>query len=75
MPLAKETSAASAYVTTAIRIPTDALSAVRRIAIDRAEQHGGRVSVSGVLMELALERRAAGQCILPTPKDARGSFS
>lgn len=47
-----ETSAPGAYVTTAIRIPVDALSAARRMAIDRAERNGGRVSVSGVLVDL-----------------------
>lgn len=52
-----ETSAAGAYVTTAIRILRDVLTMLRQMAIERAGRQGGRVSVSGVLAEMALERR------------------
>jgi hypothetical protein len=50
-------SAAGGYVTTAIRIPRDVLTLLRQMAVDRATRCGCRVSVSGVLADLALERR------------------
>ena len=51
---------ASGYVTTAIRIPRDVLALLRQMAVDRAARCGCRVSVSGVLAEMALERHQAG---------------
>ena len=41
-------------VTTCIRIRPDVLAGLRRLALLKAEQSGGRVSVSGVLEDLAL---------------------
>ena len=64
MPMPNETSAAGAYITTAIRIPRAVHQLLRQMAIERAARQGGRVSVSGVLAELALERRAAGHATL-----------
>ena len=58
MPAVNETSAAGAYVTTAIRIPRAVHQLLRQMAVERAARQGGRVSVSGVLAELALERRS-----------------
>ena len=57
MPAANETSAPGAYVTTAIRIPRAVHQLLRQMAVERAARQGGRVSVSGVLAELALERQ------------------
>lgn len=47
-------SAAGGYVTTAIRIPRDVLTLLRQMAVERATRCGGRVSVSGVLAEMAM---------------------
>ena len=60
MPAMDETSVAGAYVTTAIRIPRAVHQLLRQMAVDRAARQGGRVSVSGVLAELALERHEMG---------------
>ena len=60
MPPVNETSAASAYVTTAIRIPRAVHQLLRQMAVERAARQGGRVSVSGVLADMAMERR--GDC-------------
>ena len=60
MPAANETSAVGAYVTTAIRIPRAVHQLLRQMAVERAVRQGGRVSVSRVLAELALERQRAG---------------
>lgn len=49
--------AVAGYVTTAIRIPRAVHQLLRQMAVERAERQGGRVSMSGVLAELALERK------------------
>ena len=64
MPAANETSAVGAYVTTAIRIPRTVHQLLRQMAVERAARQGGRVSVSGVVADMALERRAAGHATL-----------
>ena len=61
MPAVNETSAADAYITTAIRIPRAVHQLLRQMAVERAARQGGRVSVSGVLAELALERNGLGK--------------
>lgn len=45
-------------VTTAVHIPKATLSLLRRVAVARADKHGGRPSVSGVLVGLAERARA-----------------
>ena len=45
-------------VTTAVHIPKITLSLLRRVAVARADKHGGRPSVSGVLVDLAERARA-----------------
>ena len=45
-------------VTTAVHIPKATLSLLRRVAVARADKHGGRPSVSGVLVDLAERARA-----------------
>ena len=45
-------------VTTAVHIPKATLSLLRRVAVARADKHGGRRSVSGVLVDLAERARA-----------------
>lgn len=40
------------YVTTAIHVPKDTLALLRRVAVERANIHGGRPSVSAVLTDL-----------------------
>ncbi len=45
-------------VTTAVQIPKATLSLLRRVAVARADKHGGRPSVSGVLVDLAERARA-----------------
>ena len=44
-------------VTTAVHIPKATLSLLRRVAVARADKHGGRPSVSGVLVDLAERAR------------------
>ncbi len=44
--------------TTAIHIPKETLALLRRVAVERANQHGGRPSVSAVITELAEAGRA-----------------
>lgn len=44
-------------VTTAVHIPKATLSLLRRVAVARADRHGGRPSVSGVLVDLAERSR------------------
>lgn len=52
------------WVTTAIHVPRDVLVLLRRVAVERANQQGGRPSVSAVLVDLvrtnqeALEKEA-----------------
>lgn len=41
-----------AYVSTGVRLPVDALSLLRRAAVERAEREGVRVSVSATLTAL-----------------------
>lgn len=48
-------------VTTAVHIPKATLSLLRRVAVARADQRGGRPSVSGVLVDLVERARAALQ--------------
>lgn len=45
-------------VTTAVHIPKATLSLLRRVAVARADRHGGRPSVSGVLVDLVERARA-----------------
>lgn len=45
-------------VTTAVHIPKATLSLLRRVSIARADQRGGRPSVSGVLVDLVERARA-----------------
>lgn len=45
------------FITTTIRIPRAVHQLLRQMAVERAARQGGRVSVSGVLAELALERQ------------------
>ncbi|WP_296309839.1 hypothetical protein [Pseudomonas sp.] len=65
MPRVNETSAAGAYVITAIRIPRAVHQMLRQMAVERAARQGGRVSVPWVLAELALERRAVSHATPP----------
>ena len=44
-------------VTTAVQIPKATLSLLRRVAVARADKHGGRPSVSGVLVDLTERAR------------------
>jgi hypothetical protein len=44
-------------VTTAVHIPKATLSLLRRVAVARADKHGGRPSVSGVLVDLVERAR------------------
>lgn len=44
--------------TTAIHVPKATLALLRRVAVERANQHGGRPSVSAVLVELVDRHRA-----------------
>ena len=45
-------------VTTAVHIPKATLSLLRRVAVARADKHGGRPSVSGLLVDLVERARA-----------------
>ena len=44
--------ASDAMITTAVHIPRDVHILLRRVAVERANEHGGRPSVSAVLTEL-----------------------
>lgn len=44
--------ASDAMITTAVHIPRDVHILLRRVAVERANDHGGRPSVSVVLTEL-----------------------
>jgi hypothetical protein len=44
--------------TTAIHIPKATLALLRRVAVERANLHGGRPSVSAVLADLVEQHRA-----------------
>ena len=44
--------------TTAVHIPKATLSLLRRVAVARADKHGGRPSVSAVLVDLTERARA-----------------
>jgi hypothetical protein len=59
VPLSVGTSAidAEATTTTAIHLPKKTLALLRRVAVERANQHGGRPSVSRVLAELVEHKR------------------
>ena len=48
----------SEMVTTAVHIPKATLSLLRCVALTRADKHGGRPSVSGVLVDLAERAQA-----------------
>ena len=65
MPVIDETRTAGAYITTAIRIPRVVHQLLRQMAVERAARQGGRVSVSGALEELALERQNSGHATQP----------
>ena len=60
MPAGAPAEPAGSYITTAVRIPRAVHQLLRQMAVDRAARQGGRVSVSGVLAEMALERRDTG---------------
>ena len=45
-------------VATAVHIPKATLSLLRRVSVARADKHGGRPSVSGVLVDLAERGRS-----------------
>lgn len=49
---------AGEMVTTAVHLPKATLTLLRRVSIARADQRGGRPSVSGVLVELVERARA-----------------
>ena len=53
-----EASEAGGSMTTAIHIPKATWSLLRRIAFKRAEDGGGRASVSAVLADLVEQHRA-----------------
>ena len=54
-----EIEAAGGQVTTGLRLPRDILQLLRRAAVERAAREGGRVSVSGVVRDLARANRDA----------------
>ena len=54
----RPTIPAGEMVTTAIHVPKATLSLLRRVSVARADQLGGRPSVSGVLVELVERARA-----------------
>lgn len=54
-----EASEASGSMTTAIHIPKETWSLLRRVAFRRAEAEGGRASVSKVLTDLVEHNRRA----------------
>ena len=64
MPAGTPAEPAGAYITTAIRISRAVHQLLRQMAVDRAARQGGRVSVSGVLAELALERQESENAFL-----------
>ena len=49
--------ASAEMTTTAVHIPKETLALLRRVAVERANLHGGRPSVSAVITELAEARR------------------
>ncbi|MCB4825493.1 hypothetical protein [Roseicella aerolata] len=50
--MASASNQGEAFISTGVRLPADALSLLRRAAVERAEREGCRVSVSGVLADL-----------------------
>jgi hypothetical protein len=52
MPRPSVNRESEAMVTTAVHIPRDVHILLRRVAVERANEHGGRPSVSAVLTEL-----------------------
>lgn len=50
--------ASEEMTTTAIHVPKSALALLRRVAVERANLHGGRPSVSAVLVDLVDKHRA-----------------
>jgi hypothetical protein len=50
--------AAGPMITTAVHIPKAVHSLLRRVAVERANLHGGRPSVSAVLTDLVQRHRA-----------------
>ena len=46
------------FATTSLRLPRETLAVLRRAAVERAEQQGGRVSVSRVVSDLVETHRA-----------------
>ena len=50
--------ASEEMVTTAAHIPKAVLSLLRRVAVERANMHGGRPSVSAVITDLVERHRA-----------------
>jgi hypothetical protein len=54
-----ETSESGGSMTTAIHIPKETWSLLRRVAFRRAEAEGGRASVSKVLTDLVEQNRRA----------------
>jgi len=51
-------AATEAMTTTAIHVPKATLALLRRVAVERANLHGGRPSVSAVLADLVERNRA-----------------
>lgn len=59
-PAAYETAADKPdMTTTAVHLPKATLALLRRVAVERANRHGGRPSVSAVLVALVEGQRAA----------------
>jgi hypothetical protein len=55
---AGQNRASEPMVTTAVHVPHRVLSLLRRVAVERANLHGGRPSVSAVLSDLVEQHRA-----------------
>jgi hypothetical protein len=51
-------AASEEMTTTAIHVPKAALALLRRVAVERANRHGGRPSVSAVIADLVERNRA-----------------
>ena len=57
-PKAQEAESPPETITTAIHIPKHTWTLLRAVAFHRAQEHGGRASVSRVIAMLAEDRRA-----------------
>lgn len=56
-PATHESEASPETITTAIHIPKQAWSLLRAVAFHRAQEHGGRASVSKVIADLVERHR------------------